>query len=137
MNVIGLLAYGFMGIGKFAVDDAAVAAFDADPDCTNENLYGLIITALTSVYVVKGGMVSVVFTEVMQFVVMTRRLHLGRRHRDANVSPEMLARDGARGVGSIRSSVGKLDLDWTRHPRLGERRRSATTARSGSGISSG
>ncbi len=69
INVVGFLAYGFIGIGKFA------AIFlpwqlSADP-ATNVNLYGLIVTAITTVYVVKGGMFSVVFTEVLQFVIMT------------------------------------------------------------------
>src|SRR4051812_38913417 len=68
-NVIGFLAYGFIGIGKFA------ATFlpwhlAADP-ALNANLWGLAITALTTLYVVKGGMFSVVFTEVLQFVLKT------------------------------------------------------------------
>ena len=63
--VIGFLAYGFMGIGKFAAT-MLPWQLSADP-AVNNNLYGLIITALTSIYVVKGGMLSVVFTEVMQF----------------------------------------------------------------------
>lgn len=80
INVIGFLAYGFIGIGKFAAtflpwdlsgwipwaanDPAGVAM-------ANAQAYGLIITALTTVYVVKGGMLSVVFTEVLQFAIMT------------------------------------------------------------------
>src|SRR5919205_777150 len=63
------LAYGFIGIGKFA------ATFlpwhlSADPT-TNVNLWGLLITALTTIYVVKGGMFSVVFTEVLQACLKT------------------------------------------------------------------
>lgn len=69
LNVLGFLAYGFIGIGKFA---AVFLPWQlaTDPH-TNEIFYGLIITALTTFYVVKGGMFSVVFTEVLQFVVMT------------------------------------------------------------------
>jgi Na+/proline symporter len=37
----------------------------------NTNLWGLLITAITTLYVVKGGMFSVVFTEVLQFIIMT------------------------------------------------------------------
>ena len=36
----------------------------------NETVYGLIFVGLTAIYVVKGGMYSVVLTEVLQFVVM-------------------------------------------------------------------
>ncbi|HEX7071301.1 MAG TPA: sodium:solute symporter family protein [Rhodothermales bacterium] len=68
-NVIGFLAYGFIGVGRFA---AVFLPWELSSDpATNANYYGLIITALTTLYVVKGGMFSVVFTEVMQFVIMT------------------------------------------------------------------
>lgn len=69
LSVLGFLAYGFIGVGKFA---AIFLPWElhADPH-NNALIYGLIITLFTSVYVVKGGMVSVVFTEVLQFVIMT------------------------------------------------------------------
>ena len=87
-NVIGFLAYGFIGIGKFA------AIFlpwqlSADP-ATNVNLYGLIITAITTLYVVKGGMFSVVFTEVLQFCIMTVACIWVGIIAMQQVSPEML-----------------------------------------------
>lgn len=68
-NVVGFLAYGFIGVGKFA---AAFLPYQlsADP-AMNVNLWGLLITAVTTVYVVKGGMFSVVFTELLQFFIMT------------------------------------------------------------------
>ncbi len=67
--VIGFLAYGFVGIGKFA---ATMLPWQLSLDSqVNDNLYGLIITAITTMYVVKGGMLSVVLTEVFQFFVMT------------------------------------------------------------------
>ena len=68
MAVLGFLAFSFVGIGKFA---AAFIPFSfADNPARNETIYGLIFVVLTGMYVVKGGMVSVVFTEVMQFIVM-------------------------------------------------------------------
>lgn len=69
LNVLGFLAYGFIGIGKFAAVFLPWS-LSSDPQ-TNEILYGIIITAVTTLYVVKGGMMSVVFTEVMQFFIMT------------------------------------------------------------------
>lgn len=69
MNVIGFLAYGFVGIGKFAATFLPWQ-LSADPT-TNDHLYGLLVTALTTLYVVKGGMFSVVVTEVFQFLIMT------------------------------------------------------------------
>src|ERR1051325_9516138 len=71
VNVIGLLAYMFKGIGKFAAillpwhfdplrktlsgifPVASVNNLFSDP-----NLYAIIILGLTSLYVIKGGMVS-------------------------------------------------------------------------------
>lgn len=110
LNVLGFLAYGFIGIGKFA------AVFlpwqlSADPH-TNEIMYGLILTALTTLYVVKGGMFSVVYTELMQFVIMTIACIAVGVIAMAKVSPEMLARVVPDGWSNL--FFGKnLDLDWS------------------------
>jgi hypothetical protein len=61
-----MLAYAFKGIGKFAVvmlpwhfSNAKTGVF------TDENVYAMIILGLTSLYAIKGGMVSVVITEIL------------------------------------------------------------------------
>jgi SSS family solute:Na+ symporter len=69
INVVGFLAYGFVGIGKFAATFLPWT-LSTDP-AFNAKLYGIAITGLTTLYVVKGGMYSVVFTEVLQFLIMT------------------------------------------------------------------
>jgi Na+/proline symporter len=92
--VLAYMAYGFLGIGKLAaqfmpwnlaellhlqvflpetlregaVDAAAYARGMSD---LNDRAYGVVIIILTAIYVIRGGMYSVVFTEVMQFIVMT------------------------------------------------------------------
>ena len=63
ISAIGFISYAFKGIGKFAV---IFLPWDLSPDT-----YALIIFAITTLYVVKGGMYSVVFTELLQFVIMT------------------------------------------------------------------
>ena len=63
VSVIGFLAYGFKGIGKFSSEFL--------PWNLTPNQYGLIFMGITTLYVVKGGMHSVVLTEVIQFVIMT------------------------------------------------------------------
>ncbi len=63
INVIGMIAYAFKGIGKFAQILL--------PWGLNQNTYALIILTITTIYVVKGGMFSVVLTEVLQFAIMT------------------------------------------------------------------
>jgi Na+/proline symporter len=70
--VVGMLAYAYKGIGKFAVE-----MFPWRFTNTNEgllcdaNIYALILMGLTSLYTVKGGMISVAITEVMQFTILT------------------------------------------------------------------
>lgn len=107
--VISFLAYGFVGIGKFA---AAMLPWKLAADAhVNDNLYGIIITAITTVYVVKGGMLSVVFTEVLQFFIMTiASVWVGIVAMRA-VSPEVLATKVPAGWETI--FFGRtLDLDW-------------------------
>ena len=72
VNVIGLLAYAFKGIGKFAVvmlpwrfTHTSTGFF------SDENIYAMIIMGLTSIYAIKGGMISIVITEVTQFTILT------------------------------------------------------------------
>lgn len=72
-SVIGFIAYGFEGLGKFAVSffpydlSFGLAGITIDsPDA-----YALIIIGITTVYVIKGGMFSVIGTEVLQFLIMT------------------------------------------------------------------
>ena len=69
VSVIGFLTYGFKGIGKFAVDFLPWR-FSADAG-VNENAYALILMGITTFYVVKGGMFSVVITEVLQFGLLS------------------------------------------------------------------
>ncbi|WP_425421492.1 sodium:solute symporter family protein [Phaeodactylibacter xiamenensis] len=110
INVIGFLAYGFIGIGKFA---AIFLPWELSPEpYWNEVYYGLIITALTTVYVVKGGMFSVVFTEVLQFIIMTIASVAVGLIAMQQVSPEMLDQYIPEGWRSL-SFGWELGLDWT------------------------
>ncbi|MBB3062030.1 sodium:solute symporter family protein [Microbulbifer rhizosphaerae] len=108
--VLGYLAYGFVGIGKFA---AAFMPWQLSADVhTNEILYGLILTAVTAVYVVKGGMFGVVLTEVMQFVIMTVACIAIGVIAMVQVSPEML--EAAVPEGWFSMGFGRtLALDWS------------------------
>jgi len=63
IGVIGFLAYGFKGSGKFF---STFLPWDWSPD-----VYALVIMSVTAIYVIKGGMYSVVLTEIIQFVIMT------------------------------------------------------------------
>ncbi len=92
VNVIGLLAYAFKGIGKFAVVMMPWHFTDATSGLlTDENIYAMILMGLTSLYAIKGGMVSVVITEVMQFTILTLTALTIGAIAIAKVSPDMIA----------------------------------------------
>src|ERR1022692_2164816 len=64
ISVVGMLAFCFKGIDKFAaVMLPWLLTSTTQGPFSNENIYAIIILSLTSVYVIKGGMVSVVVTE--------------------------------------------------------------------------
>ncbi len=69
--LIAFMAYFVEGIGKFAAQflpwDLAVEALGL----ANEDMYAIIIIAITTLYTMKGGFYSVVGTEVMQFFIIT------------------------------------------------------------------
>ena len=111
VNVIGFLAYGFVGVGKFA-GTFLPWQLSADP-VMNTNLWGLVITAITTLYVVKGGMYSVVFTEVLQAALKTVACIWVGIIAMQRVTPEMLAAVTPAGWNS--PWFGRtLDLDWSR-----------------------
>lgn len=70
---IGFIAYFFEGVGKFMTIimpwNAALEIGDTLL-LTSAQSYALIIILLTTIYTVKGGMFSVVATEVLQYGIM-------------------------------------------------------------------
>ncbi len=73
VSSIGFIAYFFEGVGKFLT-----VILPWDLECvlgshillTSEQSYALIIIILTTIYTIKGGMFSVVATEVLQYIIM-------------------------------------------------------------------
>ncbi|GAA6139717.1 Na+:solute symporter [Arenicella sp. 4NH20-0111] len=110
LSVLGFMAYGFVGISKFAASFFPWQL--SNNSMVNEVYYGLIITALTTVYVVKGGMYAVVFTEVVQFVIMTIACIMVGVIAMQQVSPEMLLSSVPKGWMDI-SFGWVLDIDWS------------------------
>ncbi|RED47531.1 sodium:solute symporter family protein [Seonamhaeicola aphaedonensis] len=70
---VGFIAYFFEGVGKFLT---IILPWDLAVELNNSILlssdqsYALIIILLTTIYTVKGGMFSVVATEVLQYGIM-------------------------------------------------------------------
>lgn len=112
VNVIGLLAYAFKGIGKFAAG-LLPWHFTGNPTgiLTDDNIYAMILMGFTSLYAIKGGMVSVVITEVMQFTILTLTALTIGAIAIIKVSPEMIA--GKIPAGWLNPFFGKtLELNW-------------------------
>ncbi|MEM7658321.1 MAG: sodium:solute symporter family protein [Bacteroidota bacterium] len=112
VSVIGFLAYAFQGIGKFAYTflphamEIGSFTFELTP-----NIYSLIFIGITAIYVVKGGMYSVVLTEVLQFAIMTVSSVAVGIIAMQLVSPEMLAEVVPDGWYDL-SFGWQLDLQW-------------------------
>lgn len=104
VSVVGFIAYTFKGIGKFS---QTFLPWDLEPDT-----YALILIGFTSLYVIKGGMYSVVITELIQFVIMTiASVAVGIIAMNL-VSPEMLAEHIPEGWKNVFFG-SHLELDWT------------------------
>jgi Na+/proline symporter len=114
ISVFGFIAYFFVGIGKFAT-----IFFPWDLSMvmgplvfTSEQTYALLIIAITTLYVIKGGMYSVVFTEVLQFIIMTISCFVIGYIAFTNVSAEQISGAVPNGWGELFFGW-RLDLDWT------------------------
>jgi SSS family solute:Na+ symporter len=116
ISVIGFLSYGFKGIGKFAV--AFLPALVTNPETLaqypqiNANLYALILMGITTLYVVKGGMMSVVATEVVQYCILSVSAIAIGIIAMVHVSPEMINSVVPEGWKSLSFGLS-LNLDWS------------------------
>ena len=113
VNVVAFLAYAFKGIGKFA---SVMLPWHFTSNTTglvtDANIYALIIMGLTSLYAIKGGMISVVITEVMQFTILTVTSIAIGIIAIWKVSPEMIHK--AIPANWLNPFFGwKLNLNWT------------------------
>jgi Na+/proline symporter len=76
INCLGFLAYGFVGLGKFMMIfipwDAVAPYIPFDvPETYVPHLYGIAFTMFAVFYAIIGGMTSIVWADVLQFVIMT------------------------------------------------------------------
>jgi len=117
VSVMGFMAYFFEGIGKFCT---SILPYDlsfriGNWFIPNERAYALLICGITTVYTVKGGMYSVVATEVLQFVLMTLSALLVAYIGYTQVTAEQIAAVVPTGWDNLWSGW-QLDLDWTTTP---------------------
>ena len=104
VSVVGFIAYDFQGMGKFT---ASFLPWNLSP-----NTYGILIMSLTAIYVLLGGMISVVLTDVAQFAIMAVCSLVIAGIAMAQVSPEQIAAVVPAGWSDVFFGW-KLDLDWS------------------------
>ncbi len=104
ISIIGFLSYGFVGIGKFA---EIFMPWDLSP-----HTYAIIITAITGIYVVGGGMFGVVVTDIIQYILMLVSAVIIAVIAMSKVSPELLASVTPDTWENI-WLTWRLDLDWS------------------------
>lgn len=104
VSVVGFIAYAFQGIGKFA---EAFLPWELGPDS-----YAIIVMSLTAIYVLLGGMISVVITDLAQFFVMGVCAVILAFIAMSQVAPEEVAAIVPEGWGSL-MVTWELTMDWS------------------------
>ena len=116
ISVFGFIAYFFVGIGKFATIffpwDLSNSFLGID--FSSAQIYAFIIIGITTLYVIKGGMYSVVMTEVLQFVIMTISCFVVGIVALQLTSPAEILDKVPQGWDQLFFGW-KLDLDWTEY----------------------
>ncbi len=116
-SALGFLSYGFIGIGKFVEiflpwnSISAYMPFELSPEQV-PNFYGIVITSIATFYVIMGGLMSIVWTDVIQFLIMTVSAIVIGIIAMNRVSPEMLSELVPEGW--LSPFFGwELGLDWS------------------------
>lgn len=117
IGVIGFLSYGFIGIGKFMEiffpwsEVSQYIPLNIPPEYV-PHMYGIVFTSIATFYVMLGGMLSIVWTDVVQFAIMTVSGLVIAYIAMTKVSPEVLSMYVP--VGWDTPFFGwELDLDWS------------------------
>jgi len=118
ISCLGFLAYGFIGLGKFMMIfipwNYVCSLTGISPDIVAPehipHVYGLVFTLFATLYAVLGGMMSIVWTDMLQYAIMTvSSLIIG-----------IIAMNALADYGYLNVPEGwyslwfgwKLDLDW-------------------------
>lgn len=117
VSVLGFMAYFFEGIGKFCT---SILPYDLSLSMgpihlRNEQSYALLLIGITTLYTLKGGMYSVVVTEVLQFLIMTLSCLVIGYIAYTSVTGEQIAAVTPAGWGRLGFGM-ELGLDWSNTP---------------------
>jgi len=115
ISCLGFLAYGFIGLGKFMMIFipweyiSPIIPFEVSAEYI-PHIYGIIFTLFAMFYAIIGGMRSIVWADVLQYIIMTvSALAVGI------IAMNGLAKMGALNVPEGWMSPGfgwTLNLDW-------------------------
>ncbi len=105
VSVVGFLSYAYQGIGRFA---SVLLPWDFSPAT-----YGIVLMLITTIYVIVGGMYSVVLTDVIQFVMLTIASFIIGYIAFTSLSAAEIVAATPDGWGSLFFGW-KLNLDWSR-----------------------
>ncbi len=104
VSVIGFLSYAYQGVGRFA---SVILPWNF-----SASAYGMALMLITTIYVIMGGMFSVVFTDVIQFIMLTIASFIIGYIAFTKVSGADLAAVTPEGWKSVIFGW-HLDLDWS------------------------
>ncbi|HEX5169514.1 MAG TPA: sodium:solute symporter family protein [Cyclobacteriaceae bacterium] len=117
LSALGFLSYGFIGIGKFI--EAFVPWTLVSPyvpmHLSPEQVpyfYGIVLTSIATLYVILGGMMSIVWTDVLQFTIMTVSCLIIGIIAMNKVDPDVLQTMVPAGWNNLFFGW-KLGLDWS------------------------
>lgn len=116
---LSMLSYGFVGLGKFLtyfIPWESVCSFlHISPDCIPAtyipHVYGIFFTLFATIYTILGGMISIVWADVVQYSIMTIASIAIGIIAMYYVSPETLAALTPEGWNSPFFGLN-LDIDW-------------------------
>jgi Na+/proline symporter len=115
ISCLGFLAYGFIGLGKFVeifLPWEVVSQYvpiDIPPKYV-AHFYGVVFTLFATLYAVLGGMMSIVWADVLQYTIMTiSSIVIGIIAMNALTTHSLTVPEGW-----MNPFFGKtLDLDWS------------------------
>ncbi len=111
---LGYLAYGFIGLGKFVMifvpwDIVQPYVPFAVPLAYVPHIYGILFTLFAVFYAVLGGMSSIVWADVLQYIIMTiSAILIGVLAMKAMAVENLVVPDGWKSP----FFGWRLDLDW-------------------------
>jgi SSS family solute:Na+ symporter len=116
ISCLGFLAYGFVGLGKFIMIFipweivSQYVPFHVSAQYV-PHLYGIVFTFFAMLYAILGGMVSIVWADLLQYIIMTvASIAIGIIAMNALATHVLNVPDGW-----LNPFFGwKLGLDWTR-----------------------